>query len=319
MNESGFEKTEASGLEIKKSLLAEIRSNDYKNSELFDLEPEYLKNSDYKKENFAPHQWRRKITELALRLGRNVKKGPMPMGGNEAIDIFKELVGDISEADQKVVFYEDDHSKQVKFEPISDKDFDYSALLENAVDSIELKGVNMQQKKEDLLLAEGKFISEDKSRVREISLKNKKDNQLVPVVAKRIRLNRVRRSPFEELEIMSKAIALGLPAPEPIAKLEAGGNFYILMEKVSGFNFKNILKTPILLKEIMGEENFDSSKIELYLGDIKKKIAELEIGYQEAGINRRDFSKDTQDLMISFERSKKEFIVVPIDFEKVKT
>ena len=99
---------------------AVINREGYKNPKMFELEPNYLKTSDYNKEGLTFQQWQRKITELALQLGRTVKKGPEPLENEEAIKIFQGLVGNIKEAEQTVCFYEDDLSQPTRLNAITD-------------------------------------------------------------------------------------------------------------------------------------------------------------------------------------------------------
>mgnify|MGYP001581907218 FL=1 len=68
--------------DIKAEFLT-VRPEDYKNPDMFDLEPAYLKTTDYDRTKLTPLKWRRKISELALRLGRAAKKEPERLGGKD--------------------------------------------------------------------------------------------------------------------------------------------------------------------------------------------------------------------------------------------
>jgi len=318
MAEKGLEQLANIDTNARRDKFAAINRDGYKNPAMFELEPSYLKTSTYNKEELTPEQWKRKITELALRLGRTVKKGPEPLENEEAIRIFEELVGSISEAEQTVLFYENDPSRPVKLDVMTHLNLDFTLILEDAIEAIERRGVNMQQKEEENMFQNGKFTAEDQSRVRNIFLTNKDNNQQVDVVAKRIRLSRVQANPFEELQIMQKMQAAGLPSPKPIASLEAKGNYYVLMEKVAGVNLKKVIKKPELLKEVMGEENFNPDQIEEYIEQIREIMVSIEASYLQEGILRKNFQRDTQDIMVDYDRGSKKWVVTPIDFEPVR-
>ena len=298
---------------------AAIRHDEYKNPAMFELEPGYLKTASYSKNELNSQQWKRKITELALRLGREVKKNPEFLKKEEATKIFQELVGDVSQANEQVLFYENDTNQPTRLNACTDlPPLNFTSILEDAVEEIEIKGVNMQQKEEDRIFSGEKFVTEDKSRVRKIFLKNKEDDEQIEVVAKRVRLTRVRSNPFEELQIMQKLVSSELPSPKPIATLESRGNYYVLMEKVPGYNLKQIIKNPTLFREIMGEENFNINRVEDYFREIKDIMLEIETAYLSIGILRKNFQRDIQDIMVDYDKEKKEWKIVPIDFESVR-
>jgi hypothetical protein len=192
-----------------KNRFAAIRPDDYKNLKMFNLEPGYLRSHEYNREGLTPAQWRRKISELSLRLGRSVKKGcPEPLDNQSALKVFTELAGDIPQGQATVMFYEDDQSRLINLQFYTELNLDFSSLEEDAVEVIERKGINMQQKKEDLIVDGNKLVNEDKSRVRQIVLRDKMSGQDIDVVAKRIRLARVRQDPFEELRVMQKRFCM---------------------------------------------------------------------------------------------------------------
>lgn len=316
--EKGLEQLANIDTNARRDKFAAINRDGYKKPAMFELEPSYLKTAEFNKADLTPDQWRRKITELALRLGRTVKKGPEPLDNEEAIKIFEELVGSISEAEQTVMFYENDPSQPVKLDVMTDLKLDFSLIVEDVIEAIEKRGINMQQKEEEKMFRDGKFTAEDQSRVRNIFLTNKDNGQQVDIVAKRIRLSRVQSNPFEELQIMQKIQAAGLPSPKPIASLEARGNYYVLMEKVGGVNLKKILKKPELLKEVMGEENFNPDKIDEYIEKIREIMISIEASYLQEGILRKNFQRDTQDIMVDYDKDSNKWIITPIDFEPVR-
>ena len=288
------------------------RGCDYKNPEMLTLEPDYLKTSDYSRKNLTPHQYRRKISELARRLGLEFReKNPDPARQDirAGVKIFQKIVGDIPEVNQPLVFYEDDESQQFCANIISDfQDINFSVLKESAVDVIERGGKNLQRETERLILENGALPTDDNSRVREIALRRKNGTE-IPVVSKRISLTKIRREPFEEFQILQRVQQEGLLGPKPIATIEARGNRYILMEKVEGVLLKKI--TPETLQKYFGQSDFQS-----HINTIKAKVEELKHKYAQSGIVREDW--DPKDLIVSHNSETQEWTVTPVDFEKTK-
>lgn len=299
-------------VEIKKEEFLAPSGDDYKNPEMLTLEPDYLKTPDYSRENLTPHQYRRKISELARRLGSEFReKNPDPARQNRetGVKIFRDIVGDIPGASEPLIFYEDDISQQFHAEPTPDfQELDFSALEENAVEVIEQGGKNLQRETERPILENGVLPTDDNSRIREVILK-RKDGTEIPVVSKRIGLTKVRREPFEEFQILQRVQYEGLPGPKPIATIEARGNRYILMEKVEGIPLKKI--TPETLQNFLRQENVQS-----HIDIIKAKVEELKQRYAQSGIVREDW--DSKDLIASYNSETQEWTVTPVDFEKTK-
>ena len=299
-------------VEIKKEDFLAPKSEDYKNPEMLTLEPDYLKTSDYSRENFTAHQYRRKISELARRLGlefREKNPDPARQSRETGVKVFREIVGDVPEASEPLIFYEDDASRPFRAEPTPDfQELDFYALEENAVEVIERSGKNLQRETERPILENGVLPTDDNSRIREVVLM-RKDGTEIPVVSKRISLTKVRREPFEEFQILQKVQQEGLPGPKPIATVEARGNRYILMEKVEGTPFKKI--TPETLQKFLGQEDVRS-----HIDTIKTKVEELKQRYTQSGIIRKDW--DPKDLIASYNSETQEWVVIPVDFEKTK-
>jgi len=288
------------------------KKDNYKNHEMLALEPDYLKTPDYNRENFTYYQYRRKISELARRLGLEFReKNPDPTRRNReaGVKIFYEIVGDVPEVSEPLIFYEDDESQQFRADIASDfQDIDFSTLEENAVEVIERGGKNLQRETERLILENGLLPTDDNSRIREITLR-KENGTEVSVVSKRISLTKVRREPFEEFKILKIVQQEGLPGPKPIATIEARGNRYILMEKIEGVLLKKI--TPETLQKQFGQSNAQS-----HLDMIQAKVEELKQRYTRSGVIREDW--DSKDLIASYNPEAQEWIVTPVDFEKTK-
>ncbi len=296
---------------INKNQFLISRAEDYKNPDMFDLEPSYLKTLDYNKKNFTPHQYYRKISELARRLGLAFsKKNPDSayQKSETGVKIFKEIVSDdVSEI--ILTFYEDDSSQPFNIEVEPDfQDLDFSDIRENAVEIIERRGKNLQRRTERPIFENGVLPTDDNSRVREIILK-RKDGTEVVVVSKRISLTKVRREPFEEFEILQKVQEEGLLGPKPIAIIEACGNRYILMEKVDGILLKKI--TLETLQKYLGQED-----VQVHMDKIRAKVDELKQQYAKSNVVREDWN--AKDLIVSYDTKIQEWIVIPVDFEKTK-
>jgi len=313
MEDRNFEQPpQSENLEIKKEDFLVPRRGDYKNFDMFALEPDYLKTPDYDRENFTLHQYRRKISELARRLGLKFReKNPDPTRQNRetGLKVFHEIVGEVPEARDPLIFYEDDNSQQFYAGPMPDfQELDFSALEENAVEVIERGGKNLQRETARPILENGILPTDDNSRIREIILR-RKDGTEIPVVSKRVSLTKVRREPFEEFQILQRVQQEGLPGPKPIATIEARGNKYILMEKVEGIPLKKI--TPETLQKYFGQ-----SDVQSHIYTIKAKVEELKQRYAQSGIIREDW--DPKDLIASYNSETQEWVVTPVDFEKTK-
>lgn len=299
-------------VEIKKENFLIPKGDDFKNPEMLNLEPDYLKNPDYNRENLNLHQYRRKISELAQRLGLEFQeKNPDPARQDRAtgVKIFREIVGDIPEVNEPLVFYEDDLSQPFRAEPTQDfQELDFSTLEENAVEIIEKGGKNLQRDTERPILENDVLPTDDNSRIREVVLK-RKDGTKVSLVSKRISITKVRREPFEEFQILQRVQQEGLPGPKPIATLEARGNQYILMEKVEGIPLKKI--TPETLQKYFGQENIQS-----HIDKIKTKVDDLKQRYAQSGIIREDW--DPKDLIASYNAETQDWTITPVDFEKTE-
>jgi hypothetical protein len=299
-------------VEIKKEDFLIPEGDDYKNPEMLALEPDYLKTPDYGRENLTPHQYRRKISELARRLGlefREKNPDPARQSRETGVKVFREIVGDILEASEPLIFYEDDVSQPFRAEPTPDfQELDFSTLEENVVEVIERGGKNLQRETERPILENDVLPTDDNSRIREVALKRKNGTE-ISVVSKRISLTKVRREPFEEFQILQKVQQEGLPGPKPIATIEARGNRYILMEKVEGIPLKKI--TPETLQKYFGQ-----SEIQGHIDTIKAKVEELKQRYTQSGIIREDW--DPKDLIASYNSETQEWVVTPVDFEKTK-
>ncbi len=296
---------------LKMEFLVPDKDN-YKNPEMLTLEPDYLKTPNYNQESLIPHQYRRKISELARRLGLEFReKNPDPTRQNPEIGVrlFHEIVGSVPKEIEFLIFYEDNESQQFQANIMSDfQDLDFSALEENAVEVIERSGKNLQRETERPILENNVLPTDDNSRVREIILR-KKDETKIPVVSKRISLTKVRREPFEEFKILQRVRQENLPGPKPIATIEARGNRYILMEKVIGTSLKKI--TPETL-----QKQFEQSDVQAHINVIKTKVEELKQRYAQSGIIREDW--DPKDLIASYNPETQEWTVTPVDFEKTK-
>jgi len=300
------------GPEVNKKEFLVLRKSDYKNLEMFSFEPNYLKTSDYNRENLTLHQYRRKISELARRLGLEFRdKNPDSARQNRetGVKIFYEIVGFVPKINEPLIFYEDDSLQPFHAVPMPDfQDLDFSALEENAVEVIEQGGKNLQRETERPIIENGVLPTDDNSRIREIILK-RKDRTEIPVVSKRISLTKIRREPFEEFQILRRVQQEGLPGPKPIATIEARGNRYILMEKVEGILLKKI--TPETLQKQFGQNDAQS-----HLDIIQAKVEELKQKYARSSIVREDW--DPKDLIASYNSEMQEWIITPVDFEKTK-
>ncbi len=299
-------------VEIKKEDFLIPEGDDYKNPEMLTLEPDYLKTPDYNRENLTPHQYRRKISELAWRLGLEFREKNLDstrQNRETGVKVFHEIVGDVPEASEPLIFYEDDNSQQFHAEPMPDfQELDFSTLEENAVEVIERGGKNLQRETERPILENGVLPTDDNSRIREVILR-RKDGTEIPVVSKRISLTKVRREPFEEFQILQRVQQEGLPGPKPVATIEARGNRYILMEKVEGIPLKKV--TPETLQKYFGQ-----SDVQSHIDTIKVKVEELKQRYAQSGIVREDW--DPKDLIASYNSETQEWAVTPVDFEKTK-
>jgi hypothetical protein len=304
--------SQSESVEIKKEDFLVPSGNDYKNPDMLALEPDYLKNTDYGRENLTCHQYRRKISELARRLGLEFReKNPDPARQNRetGVRVFRKIVGDVPEASEPLIFYEDDDSQQFHAEPTPDfQELDFSTLEENAVEVIERDGKNLQRETERPVLENGVLPTDDNSRIREIVLR-RKDGTEIPMVSKRISLTKVRFEPFEEFQILQRVQKEGLPGPKPIATIEARGNRYILMEKVEGIPLKKI--SPETLQKYFGQ-----SDVQSHIDAIKVKVEELKQRYTQSGIIREDW--DIKDLIASYNSETQEWTITPVDFEKTK-
>jgi len=313
MGERNFEQpSQPKSVEIMKEEFLAPKKDDYKNPEMLALEPDYLKTPHYNREDLTPHQYRRKISDLARRLGLEFReKNPDPARQNRktGIKIFREIVGGVQEVNEPLIFYEDDNSQQFQAETLPDfQELDFSALEENAVEVIERDGKNLQRETERPFLENGALPTDDNSRIREIVLR-KKDGTEIPVVSKRISLTKVRREPFEEFQTLQRVQKEDLPGPKPIATIEARGNRYILMEKVEGIPLKKI--TPETLQKYVGRNDVQS-----HINVIKVRVEELKQRYAQSGVVREDW--DPKDLIASYNSETQEWTVTPVDFEKTK-
>jgi len=100
------------------------------------------------------------------------------------VKIFQEIVGDVPEVSESLIFYEDDELQQFYANIIPDfQDIDFSTLEESAVEVIERGGKNLQRETERPILENGVLSTDDDSRVREIILKRKNGTE-IPVVSK---------------------------------------------------------------------------------------------------------------------------------------
>lgn len=299
-------------VKIKEEFLAPKKDN-YKNPEMLNLEPDYLKTPDYNRENFTPHQYRRKISELARYLGLIFRpKNPDLARQNPEIgvEIFRDIVDNAPEIYEPLVFYEDDPSQPFHAELTQDfQDLDLSSLKKNAIEVIEKGGRNLQRDIERPILENGILPTDDNSRVREIVLK-RKDGTEIPITSKRISLTKVRREPFEEFQILQRVQQEGLPGPKPIAMIEARGNRYILMEKIDGIPYKKIAVET--LQKYLGQED-----VQNHIDRIRVKIKELKKQYDaQNSVIRKDWS--FKDLIVSYDNEEKDWIITPVDFEKTK-
>ena len=68
----------------------------------------------------------------------------------------------------------------------------------------------------------------------------------------------------------------------------------------------------------MGEENFNPDQIEEYIEQIREIMVSIEASYLQEGILRKNFQRDTQDIMVDYDRGSKKWVVTPIDFEPVR-
>ncbi len=313
MEGKNFEQpSQPESIEIKKENFLIPKGDDYKNPEMLTLEPDYLKTADYGRENLTPHQYRRKISELARRLGlefREKNTDPARQNRETGVKVFREIVGDVPEASEPLIFYEDDDSQPFRAEPTPDfQELDFSALKKNAVEVIERGGKNLKRETEQPILENGVLPTDDDSRIREVVLR-RKDGIEITVVSKRISLTKVRREPFEEFRILQKVQQEGLPGPKPIATIEARGNRYILMKKEEGIPLNKI--TPETLQKYFGQ-----SDVQGHIDTIKVKVEELRQRYAQSGIVRKDW--DLKDLIASYNSETQEWTVTPVDFEKTK-
>src|SRR3989338_6920426 len=154
------------------------REKNYKNPDMLSMEPQYLHTPDFNPELLTPLQYRRKISELAIRLGQEFRqKNPNPARKDPRIgvEIFKRIIGDIPEIHMPLVFYEDDPNQPYHLLEVAPQyqDVDFASLEANAVQAIELEGKNLKGKRDRTVLENDTLPTDDVSRIREINLRRK--------------------------------------------------------------------------------------------------------------------------------------------------
>lgn len=116
--------------------------------------------------------------------------------------------------------------------------------------------------------------------------------------------------PFYEYKVMEIAREFGLPAPIPVAKVEAGDNYLLVMQKVSGLRW-----TDEGMKPIHNAGLSDDEKQDLLL-QAQGLIDGIKEQYEKIGLYRNWKMKD---MVFNVDiQNRKVLSVIPTDWERTK-
>jgi hypothetical protein len=192
------------------------------------------------------------------------------------------------------------------------RDFIPQEFIQNPTEYFEQNGKNIKtgEIKTD---NEGK-IREDPTAVKDLPIwKNSKGEEL-HTVGKRVNIKKgiVGESgdPFYEYGILEELVRKGLPAAKPVLKVEQGGTHIIVTERIPGIRWSE--RNNLALKE----KGYSDADIENLMTELKQKMYELKIRFDEARVIR---PWKLKDLVFQIDIENKRVIaVIPTDWERTK-
>ena len=159
-------------------------------------------------------------------------------------------------------------------------------------------------------------IKEDPTAVVDFPIWENSDGEKMQVVAKIVNTKKSQISktnnPFHEYRVMQIVRHLNLPSPEPIAKVESGDGYLLIMEKINGLRLVgsdlDYLRQRLSVEEVCGLQQEAESKME-----------ELRTEFLRCGIERK-FKLSDMIFDIDFDNPDGPKItkVTPVDWERTK-
>jgi hypothetical protein len=185
-------------------------------------------------------------------------------------------------------------------------------FLKAPVEYFEREGKNI--KSGEIKYDDNGRVREDPSAVKDLPAWKNQEGKEIQVVSRRINVTKGKvgesGDPFYEYKILEKLAAMGLPAAKPIAKAEQNGTHLFVMERIPGFRWSE--------KENLGLKGrgFSDDDIASLLGEAEKKMNELRIGFEAAGVKR---NWKLKDMVLEIDLDNKRIIsVVPTDWERTE-
>ncbi len=182
----------------------------------------------------------------------------------------------------------------------------------NPMAYFEEKGINI--KSGEVKHDEQGIVKEDPTAVKDLPTWHNESGQTVEPVAKRINTEKsqVKKTadPFYEYQIMELVKEFSLPAPQPIAKVEQGGVYLIVMQKVPGFRWVD--KDVAHIKD----QGYSEEDLENIKSEANKMMSVLSKKYEEVGILR---TWKLKDMIFDIDlENKKVQSITPVDWERTK-
>ncbi len=191
-------------------------------------------------------------------------------------------------------------------------DFVPAEFKDDPLGYVEVHGKNMRSG--EIQKDETGKIREDPTAVKELPAWMNARNEKLETVAKRINVDKAKirkfSDPFYEYKMMKIVLAAGLPAAKPIAQVELGDSYLLIMEKLPGIGWHE--KGISQLREAGCSEE-DIKDIERQALEM---IPPLREKFEKEGVRRRWYLKD-MILNIDFAR-KRVINITPIDWERAK-
>lgn len=171
----------------------------------------------------------------------------------------------------------------------------------------ETQGINI--KPGETKYEEGK-VKEDPAAVKDFPVWKNSEGKELRVVAKRVNTEKGKvgktANPFHEAEVMEKVRALGLPAPAPIAKIQKGEQFLILMERAEG-----VTLFDMGLEEAFKEWAYSEEDKQQLKQDAEQRMSDLQGRFEKMGIKRK---WKLADMVFEIDFQQKKVIgITPVD------
>lgn len=161
---------------------------------------------------------------------------------------------------------------------------------------------------------EGK-VKEDPTAVRDFPIWQNEEGDELRVVAKKINTQKGQLKkgahPFHEVEVMERVRTLGLPAPAPIAKIQRGEQFLIVMERAKGMT-----TFDVALEDGFQEWSYDEDDKQTLKRSAEQAMADLQARFEKAGIRRK---WKLTDMVFEVDFSQRKVIgITPVDWERTE-